>query len=49
MFVGGLKRRGNTLYDTNDKLLIVNEFAMKINGGEWREYEHCGGCCQGLD
>jgi hypothetical protein len=39
LFVGALRRRGCTLYDTDNKILIVNEFAMKINNGEWRFYD----------
>jgi len=38
-FVEGLKRQGNILYETDCKISIVNEFAMKINDGEWREYD----------
>ena len=39
LFVEGLKRQGNTLYDTDCRVSIVNEFAMKINDGKWREYD----------
>jgi hypothetical protein len=39
LFVETLRRRGWTLYNTDNKVLIVNEFAMKINNGEWRFYD----------
>ena len=39
LFVKGLQRRGNTLYETDCKVSIVNEFAMKINDGQWLKYD----------
>jgi hypothetical protein len=39
LFIETLRRRGLTLYDINDKRSIVDEFAMKINNGEWRFYD----------
>jgi hypothetical protein len=39
LFIKTLRRRGWTLYDINDKRSIVDEFAMKINNGEWRFYD----------
>lgn len=39
LFIETLRRRGWTLYDINDKRSIVDEFAMKINNGEWRFYD----------
>jgi hypothetical protein len=39
LFVEGLKQRGNTLYDTGDRLAIVHELAMKMNNGKWRNYD----------
>jgi hypothetical protein len=39
LFVETLRRRGGTLYDADNKISIVNEFAMKINNGEWSFYD----------
>jgi hypothetical protein len=36
-FVESMKRW--TLYDAENKISMVNEFAMKINNGTWREYD----------
>lgn len=38
LFIEALRRNKQTLYDIDNKILIVNELAMKINNGEWREY-----------